>query len=84
MIPRPTSSRVNACGSAYAVEDARAFLARLDEADPPQRREMLRRPAGVEVERILESADGVLAVLQQLEDPHPRRVPERAEHASPW
>ena len=41
---------------------------------------MLRGTAGVEVERILKRADGVLAVLQELEDPNPRGVPERAKH----
>ncbi len=66
-------------GIGGAVVDARAFLARLDEPDAAQGREMLGGAAGVEAERLLEGADGMLAVPEELEDPHPSRVPERAE-----
>ena len=40
---------------------------------------MLRRAARVEVERFLQRADRVLAVAKELQNPHPRRVPERAK-----
>ena len=59
-----------------AVVDARPLPPRRHEPDPPQRREMLRRPARVEPELGLQRADRALAVAQQLEDPHPRRVAE--------
>ena len=62
-----------------AVVDARPLAARLDEADPPQRRQMLRRAARVETELSLQRADRTLAVAQQLEDPHPRRMPQHTE-----
>ena len=62
-----------------AVVDARALAPRLDEADPPQRREVLRRPARVEPELGLQRADRALALPEQLQDPHPRRMPEHPE-----
>ena len=82
MSARPTSSSAEDLRIGGPVVDARALLARLDETDPPQRRQMLRRAAGIEPERVLQGADGVLAVTEQLEDPDPRRMPERAKESA--
>jgi hypothetical protein len=62
-----------------AVVDARAFAARFDEPDAPERGEVLRRAPGVELELGLERSDRALAVAQELEDADACGVPEHAE-----
>ena len=64
------------------VEDARALAPRGDQADPTQRGQVLRRRAGVEPELGLKRADRALAVAQQLQDPHARRMTEDAEETA--
>src|SRR5436190_13550033 len=62
-----------------AVVDARALAAALDEPLLAERRELLRRPARVELERLLQRSDRPFALTQELQDPYPHRVPQRAE-----
>src|SRR5450432_952835 len=56
------------------VKDRGAVATRLDQADPPQRREMPRRAAGVKVQVCLQHPHRAFAVTQQLKNPHPRRM----------
>ena len=63
-----------------AVVDARALAPRLDQPDPAQRREMLRRAPRVQLELRLQRPDRLLPVMKQLENPHSRRVPQHPEH----
>jgi hypothetical protein len=58
------------------VERARPLAPYGHQPDPAQRRQVLRRAARVEPELGLQLPDGMLAVTQQFENPHPRRMPE--------
>ncbi len=58
----------------HRVADAGALLAALDDASLPQRGQMLRRTARVEIESRLQFAHRLVAVAQQLEDAHPGRM----------
>ena len=56
------------------VKDSSSVATRLHQADPPQRRKMPRRTAGVKIEIPLQDPDRALTVTQQLKNPHPRRM----------
>ncbi len=56
------------------VKDSSSVATRLNKPDPPQRREMPRRTAGVKIEIPLQDPDRALTVAQQLKNPHPRRM----------
>jgi len=56
------------------VKDSSSVATRLHQADPPQRRKMPRRTAGVKIEIPLQDPDRALTVPQQLKNPHPRRM----------
>ena len=79
MMSRPALKQVEDALVVDAVVNARPFTPRLHEPDPPQRGEMLRRPARVELELALERADRSLSFAQHLEDPDARGMTEHAE-----
>src|SRR6188768_3063943 len=61
------------------IEDARPLAPRFDEPDTPQRRQVLRGRPGLEPELGLERPHRALAVAEQLDDPHPGRMPQHPE-----
>ena len=65
-----------------AVEDARALTPRLDDPDPPQRREVLGCPARVKSQIGLQRPDRTLSILEQLQNANPRRVTKHTEEVS--